>query len=223
VDLALRLLTMKERGGSVTKALRILALCAVAFLSGAMLVPNAAADSVSFSVADPNIIGFNNATACGGSVLCNGGQAYLLSQIGSWFSTPTSSQQYLVVNDLGVNVTTLNLTMTGVFQATNGPWENFQCEVGAPHYFGGCSFSGPGFVTYTQGPNSTSAAANFNSFPVTFTWSGGSGIPVGAKFDLTTASWVSNVGSTPVPEPSTFTLLGGGFFGLLAFAGLRRR
>lgn len=206
------------------KACQISALCAAVLSSMFLLAPQAVADSVTFTIPDPNIIGFNNATACGGSVLCNNGQPYLLSQISSWFTTPTSAQQYLVFNDLGV-VSTLNLTMTGTFQPTNGSYENFQCEVGAPNYFGGCSISGPGFVAYTQGPNSTSAAANFNAFPVTFKWSGGSGIPAGATFDLTTASWVSNVAPSKVPEPSTLALLGSGIFCLLGFAcaNLRRR
>ena len=181
-----------------------------------LLVPGAFADS--FAIPDPNIIGFANATSCGGATLCNNGQAYNLSQIGSWLSTPTSSQSYLVKNDTGHIITSLTFMVIGSFQTTNGPWENFQCQVGAPKYFGGCSLSGVGFLAYTQLPNGTSAAANFIALPVTFSWTGGKGIPIGATFDLQTASWVNNVGSQ-VPEPSASLLLGSG---LLSLLGLRR-
>lgn len=187
----------------------------------------AKADSLTFTVPDPNIIGFANATSCGGSTLCNNGSAYTLSTLNSWFSTPTSAQSYLVFNDTGHTITSLTLIVTGSFQATNGPWGNFQIQVGAPGFFNTVSLSGPGFVGYTQGPNATSAAANFsntgNPLAITFTWSGGKGIPPGAIFDLQTASWVSNVGSTTVPEPSTLYLLGGGLLGLFGYLRRTRR
>jgi hypothetical protein len=189
-----------------------------------LFVPRASADT--FAIPDPNIIGFANATSCGGSTLCNNGSAFNLSQIGSWLSTPTSAQSYLVFNDTGHTITSLTFIVSGQFQATNGPWENFQIQVGAPGFFNTVSLSGPGFVGYTQGPNGTSAAANFsntgNPLAVTFTWSGGQGIPAGAFFNLQTASWVSNVGTTQVPEPSSLLLLAGGLISLLGTAAFQR-
>lgn len=68
---------------------RILVGSAVVFSLFFLLVPQGAADSFSFTIPDPNIIGFGNATACGGSLLCAPGKLpFQLSQIGTWFSTP---------------------------------------------------------------------------------------------------------------------------------------
>jgi hypothetical protein len=50
----------------MTKATRILILCGMIFFSLIVLVPNAAAHSVSFTIQDPNIIGFADPTSCGG-------------------------------------------------------------------------------------------------------------------------------------------------------------
>lgn len=195
-------------------------------LALALAAVSAKADSLTFTVPDPNIIGFANATSCGGSTLCNSGSAYTLSTLNSWFSTPTSAQSFLVRNDTSQTITSLTLIVTGTFQASNGPWENFQIQVGAPGFFNTVSLGGPGFVGYTQGPNSTSAAANFantgNPLAVTFTWSGGAGIAPGAIFDLQTASWVSNVGTVSTPEPSSLGLLGSGGLLFLAAALSRR-
>ena len=68
--------------------------------------------------------------------------------------------------------------------------------------FSTLTLSGPGFVAYTQTPNGTSAAANFSTLPVAYTWSGGTGIAPGTTFDITLASWVSNETPTSTPEPS---------------------
>jgi hypothetical protein len=166
-----------------------------------------------------NIITFgDNPTACGGSVVCNGGNPYNLSQIHSWFQTEPngqSSSQFLVKNDTGAVVTSISFTLTGTFVPTNGSNENFQIQNGAEHFWGTLALSGPAFVAYTQGPNSTSAAANFSALPVTYTWSGGSGIAAGATFDITLASWVSNEAPTSAPEPSASLLFATGLAGLL--------
>jgi PEP-CTERM motif-containing protein len=213
-----------ERYKATMKATRVPTLCGMMFSSVILLTPNAAADSVGFTIPDPNIIGFANPTSCGGSTLCNGGSAYNLSQISSWFSTPTSAQSYLVVNDTGKDITDFTLTFTGTFQATAGSLEVFQCNFGSPGPFSSCSITGSGGTVNSSGGSSVQASFAAPALPVTFEWkTTGAGWLPGTTFDLQTASWVNNVGGTPVPEPSTLTLLGGGFFGLLVFAGLRRR
>jgi hypothetical protein len=208
----------------VKNATRVLALCGMMFSSLILLVPNAAADSLSFNIADPNIIGFANPTSCGGSTLCNSGSAYDLSLISSWFSTPTSAQSYLVLNDTGSAITSLTLTFTGTFQATAGSDEVFQCNFGNPGPFSACSITGSGGTVNSSGGSSVQASFASPAYPVSFTWTtSGAGWLPGTTFDLQTASWVSTVGATTVPEPSILTLFGAGFFGLLAFTGLRRR
>jgi hypothetical protein len=200
------------------KAIQVLALCGMMLSSLILLVPNAAADSFTYSIADPNIIGFANPTSCGGSTLCNNGSAYDLSQISSWFATPTSAQSYLVVNDTGVAITSLTLDLTtGTFVATAGSTEVFQCNFGNPGPFSACSISGSGGTVTSSGGASVQASFTAPAFPVTFTWTtSGAGWLPGTTFDLQTASWVSNVSSTSVPEPSTLTLLGSAILALLA-------
>jgi hypothetical protein len=183
-----------------------------------LLLPSAFADSVSYTIPDPNIIGFANPTSCGGSTLCNGGQAYNLSQISSWFSTPTSAQSYLVLNNTGSAITSLTLTLTGTFQATAGSNEVFQCNFGNPGPYSACSITGSGGTVNSTGGASVQASFAGPAFPVSFTWTtSGPGWLPGKTFDLQTASWVNNIST--VPEPSTLLLLSSGLFSLL---GLRR-
>jgi hypothetical protein len=204
------------------KACRILALFAIVTSSAFLLTPQAFADAYTFTIADPNIIGFANANACGGATLCNGGNAYSLSQISSWFSTPTSAQSYLVKNDTGVAITTLTLLFNGAFQSTAGSYEVFQCNFGNPGPYSGCSISGSGGTVKSTGGSSVQASFLGPAFPVSFTWTTpGAGWLPNSTFDLQTASWVNTVSGKPsgVPEPSTLSLLGGGILalGLLAF------
>ena len=232
VDLALWLhhakrlvmLGFMKRDKTMKKAIRVLTLCGMMLSALIVLVPNATADSLTFNIADPNIIGFANATSCGGSTICNGGSAFNLSQISSWFSTPTSAQSFLVVNNTGSTITSLTFTFDGTFQATAGSNEVFQCNYGNPGPFSACSITGSGGTVSSSSGASVQASFPSPAFPITITLTtNGAGWAPGTTFDLQTASWVSNVGSTPLPEPSTFTLLGCGLFGLVAFAGLRRR
>ena len=194
-------------------------------LAIAFAAVSAKADSLSFTIPDPNIIGFANATSCGGSTLCNNGSAYNLSQISSWFSTPTSAQSYLVVNNTGSAITTLTLSFTGTFQATAGSYEVFQCNFGNPGPFSACSIAGSGGTVNSTGGASVQASFLGPVFPVSFTWTTtGPGWLPGTTIDLQTASWVNTVSGTPspVPEPSTLVVFGCGILSLLGFAALRR-
>jgi len=207
-----------DKDKAMKKSIRLLALCGMVLSSFITLVPKAAADSLTFTIADPNIIGFANPTSCGGSTLCNGGSAYDLSQISSWFATPTSAQSYLVFNDTGAAITSLTLTFSGAFQATAGSAEVFQCNFGSPGPYSACSISGSGGTVNSSGGSSIQASYTSPAYPVSFTWTTtGAGWLPGATFNLQTASWVSNVGPTSVPEPSSFLLLAVGSLGFLGF------
>ncbi len=214
---------MQCKRSDLRMSLRFL-LPAVVFLSFFSVVPHAAADSLTFTIADPNIIGFANPTSCGGSTLCNNGSAYDLSLINSWFATPTSAQSYLVFNDTGHDITSLTLTFTGAFQATAGSTEVFQCNFGPPSPYLACSISGSGGTVNSSGGSSVQASFTSPAFPVSFTWTtSGAGWLAGTTFDLQTASWVSNVGPTSLPEPSALALMGSGFLGLGLLTFVRRR
>ncbi|HEY2445348.1 MAG TPA: PEP-CTERM sorting domain-containing protein [Rhizomicrobium sp.] len=123
-----------------------------------------------------NIITFDdNATACGGSVLCstngttgyNGTQAFDLSTISQWFqigtaAQPTTAGQFLVVNNTGSTLTQFSLTITDNFNSGTPSvhactglqpgkmCDNFQANKGAA---GGTSeeLSGTNFDSCTNG------------------------------------------------------------------------
>jgi PEP-CTERM motif len=165
-----------------------------------------------------------------------------LSTINSWFqidtTTPAVSHlpnqpaeplggagNFLVKNDTGAVVTSFSLTLTDTFTAASpgaancggSPCENFQIHGGAANYF----------TTFTlTGPNCFSGcgtdSANFTLGTVTYNWSGGSGVPIGATFNLNFASWNNDVFATRVPEPNTMILVGTAFI-LLGYGARRRR
>jgi hypothetical protein len=123
---------------AVSRAFRPNYLFAITLAAAALAIPQAHA---------ANIITFdNNATACGGSVMCstNGttgylidgtGQAFKLSTITSWFQinteTPPVSRlpgqpaepkggagDFRVINDTGITVTSFSLTLTDTFTSS---------------------------------------------------------------------------------------------------------
>lgn len=169
-----------------------------------------------------------------------GGQAFDLSSINSWFQIGTAAQpmtagQFLVTNDTGAVVTTLSLTLTTAFNALTPSvvpctglelgqlCDNFQAHPGATNYFTNTGFSGPNIDSCAgsacTGSVKGGTSANFAPGSVTYNWFAGTGtgIPIGATFDITFASWNTAV-STNVPEPSSLGLLAAGLFGLLSFA-----
>ena len=221
-------------------------------LLGALWVPQGrAANIIGFA---------DNATGCGGSTLCStdgttgyrGTLPFDLSTITQWFQIDTDGTShlagqpvepnggagdFLVVNNTGAVVTSFSLTITDTFTSsspaatsctglkTGQECENFQIHEGAANYFTTGTLTGPDCDS-ACGTNS----ANFAPNMVTYNWSGGAGVPVGATFDLNFASWnntifantaVINNQQGAVPEPSSIVLL----FSLLAitFATLRKR
>ena len=165
--------------------------------------------------------------------------AFNLSTINSWFQIDTTgvsflpnqpveplggAGNFLVINDTGHVVTSFSLTIADTFTASTAAavacgssiCENFQIHGGAAGFFttftltGANCFSGCG-----------TDSANFQPGTVTYNWSGGSGIPIGATFNLNFASWNNSV-FAQVPEPSTMTLTGTALIALLGY-GARRR
>jgi len=165
-----------------------------------------------------------------------------LSTINSWFqidtTTPAVSHlpnqppeplggagNFLVINDTGGIVTSFSLTLTDTFTAASpaahscGPGgsltcENFQIHCGAANFFTTLTLTGPNCVS-----GCGTDSADFSQGAVTYNWSGGTGVPIGATFNLNFASWNNDVFATRTPEPSTMILTGTA----LIFLGYRAR
>jgi len=191
-----------------------------------------------------NIIGFaDNATSCGGSTLCStdgttgytGTIPFNLSTISQWFQIDTDgsshlagqvkepdggSGNFLVKNDTGSIIKSYSLTITDTFDS-NTPGnsttncgglacQDFQIHGGAANYFTTFTLTGP---TCHQGCGTDSAWFSPNT--VTYNWSGWTGVPINAIFDLNFASWPGDTNhpanvttvSSPVPEPTSVILL----------------
>jgi MYXO-CTERM domain-containing protein len=207
-----------------------------------LAIPSAhAANIIGFA---NNATGCGGSTVCStgngttGYTLSSTGVAFDLSTITQWFQIDTAgstvnylpgqptfnpdsdSGNFLVINNTGHVVTTFSLTLNvpGIAGAPGQqgdcgttPCENYQIHGGAANYFTTLALTGPGCDA-----NCGTASADFSAGPVTYTWSGGSGVPIGATFDLNYASWNQDV-YTPssVPGPTA----GAGLPGL-ALAGI---
>jgi PEP-CTERM motif-containing protein len=169
-----------------------------------------------------------------------GNTPFNLSTINSWFQIDTTgvshlpnqppeplggAGNFLVINDTGAVVHSFSLTLTDTFTAASpgagncggSPCENFQTHGGAANFFttftltGANCFSGCG-----------TDSADFTLGTVTYNWSGGPGVPIGATFNLNFASWNNDVFPAPVPEPGTLLLLGSGLAVCLGGVAWRR-
>jgi hypothetical protein len=189
------------------KTLRTLVVVGISLAALFLVTPRAHAD----------IIEVEAATSCPGSLgggLCNGLQPYNLSALLVLLSQPNSigagTQKYVVFNNIGNNFSFM-IQSTG--QNNTGVANNAQCQINgsATSLFNGCSIVGANGATTTLG----GTQINGLTFPATITFSGSTGF--GSTFIL---GFVSMQGSsyvlTPVPEPSTLSLLAGAMFGLLA-------
>lgn len=188
-------------------AWRLFAITAAAFAMAVLLVPHASADGVPIgpAVPDPNIITIaDNATSCGGSVLCStngttgysGTIAFNLSTINSWFQIGTAAQpmtagQFLVTNNTGAVVTTFSLTLATAFTSltpsvvpctglqAGQECDNFQDNPGATNYFTNTGFSGPNIDSCAGGAYTGmvvgGTSANFAPGSVTYNWYAGTG------------------------------------------------
>jgi hypothetical protein len=219
--------------------------------TGALTVPQAHAANIIGFADNATACGGSTLCSTSTGSLATGTQGYVetgstpldLSTITQWFQIDASGTShlvgqpaeplggagnFLVVNDTGKVVTKFSLTISDSFTAStpsvtfcsggSGPLcDQFQIHGGAANYFTNLSLTGPDCFSGC-GTNS----AEFTSGAVTYNWSGGTGVPIGAEFNLNFASWNTGAGPTSVPLPAAAWLLLSGLGGLLGLMRAQR-